>query len=728
MPPSYNFNVTGSFGSSTTTIRMQGNVVFGQTPFNGCPYSLCTWVYGAGATLNISLQGTAGTDYAIDITRTATMSVATADPIGAYSARADSTSADTKNGPPSASFSTVSTVRGTGSITTTVSLGAGVGFRQTYCRASDSQGCLGDPIGYPGGGSGNVDYTLTIVARLNNPPPPSLSCPSGSGTKGVAYASAFAASGGTPPYTSFGLSSGSLPPGLTLNPSSGSVTGSPTIAGTYPFTGAVTDTAGRNGTASCSITIAPPPPPTISCPSPSGTMSVYCTSAFNGSGGSTPYSFSLASGGLPPGVTLNSSTGSVAGVPLSDGTFTFTGLLLDAAGQTASTNCTLDIGGGQCSIAPLSSLGFQTTAGNTGTCRQNSPIRTNGCGPYPQFFLSAALRNLALTNPAAAQAASCMDQNNPACGKNTSFANVLKNGPCDIHDYCYTTCYKLDPDDPLNTYEGHKSYCDFKFHEELVRVCTVAKALGQDPQPVLDACDYLAEAYAFAVGSLPISWLSYNEDQKKACLCCPGGTTDGTIGPAGGTVTDSLFGSRAKLVAPSGVLPSPTAATIDVLPASLNVTFPQGLSLATYFTTITLMPPPSGVLAAPGLRVDLPILGNVIPGAKIILYRVTGGSSLVPETGVSGNPVTGVVDTQAFAATFQGIGSFSTMVGLSMLGDLNADLKVDCADIAVVRAAFGKNATQTGFDAHADVNFDGVVDIRDLSFVSQKLPTGTRCQ
>jgi hypothetical protein len=26
------------------------------------------------------------------------------------------------------------------------------------------------------------------------------------------------------------------------------------------------------------------------------------------------------------------------------------------------------------------------------------------------------------------------------------------------------------------------------------------------------------------------------------------------------------------------------------------------------------------------------------------------------------------------------------------------------------------------------VNGDGVIDIRDLSFVSQKLPSGTRCQ
>ena len=60
-------------------------------------------------------------------------------------------------------------------------------------------------------------------------------------------------------------------------------------------------------------------------------------------------------------------------------------------------------------------------------------------------------------------------------------------------------------------------------------------------------------------------------------------------------------------------------------------------------------------------------------------------------------------------------------------GDLNGDRKVDCADIAIVKASFGKRRGQPGFDARADVNNDGVVDVRDLAFVAQKLPAGTKC-
>lgn len=50
-----------------------------------------------------------------------------------------------------------------------------------------------------------------------------------------------------------------------------------------------------------------------------------------------------------------------------------------------------------------------------------------------------------------------------------------------------------------------------------------------------------------------------------------------------------------------------------------------------------------------------------------------------------------------------------------------------CADLALVKAAFGKSRGQSGFDPQADVNGDGVVNIRDLAVVSQQLPAGTRC-
>jgi Putative Ig domain len=92
------------------------------------------------------------------------------------------------------------------------------------------------------------------------PPPVTLSCPTTTAQAGKAYSSALTASGGVPPYTF--ASSGSLPPGLTLNSSSGVLSGTPSAAGTFSFTGQVTDstgTAAGTASASCSITVSPAP-------------------------------------------------------------------------------------------------------------------------------------------------------------------------------------------------------------------------------------------------------------------------------------------------------------------------------------------------------------------------------------------------------------------------------------------------------------------------------------
>ena len=60
-------------------------------------------------------------------------------------------------------------------------------------------------------------------------------------------------------------------------------------------------------------------------------------------------------------------------------------------------------------------------------------------------------------------------------------------------------------------------------------------------------------------------------------------------------------------------------------------------------------------------------------------------------------------------------------------GDVNSDGVVDCADLAIVRASFGRRTGQPGFDARADVTKDGLVDARDLQFVTVRLAPGTSC-
>lgn len=54
-------------------------------------------------------------------------------------------------------------------------------------------------------------------------------------------------------------------------------------------------------------------------------------------GGVPPYTFSIPSGALPAGLSLNSTTGAISGTPTTAGTSTFTIRATDANGSTGDT-------------------------------------------------------------------------------------------------------------------------------------------------------------------------------------------------------------------------------------------------------------------------------------------------------------------------------------------------------------------------------------------------------
>lgn len=61
-------------------------------------------------------------------------------------------------------------------------------------------------------------------------------------------------------------------------------------------------------------------------------------------------------------------------------------------------------------------------------------------------------------------------------------------------------------------------------------------------------------------------------------------------------------------------------------------------------------------------------------------------------------------------------------------GDANSDGLTDCADLALVKASFGRRSGQAGYDSRADLNGDLLVNLRDLTMVSSRLQPGTSCQ
>ena len=209
-----------------------------------------------------------------------------------------------------------------------------------------------------------------------------LACPTGTGQVGVAYSSALVASGGVAPYT-FSIISGSLPPGLSLNSSTGAITGTPTTAGTYNFTAQVVDSQGNTATASCAIVVSSRL--TLSCPTGTGQVGVAYSSALTATGGVAPYTFSIISGSLPPGLSLNTSTGAITGTPTTAGTYNFTAQVVDSQGNTATANCSIVV------ASPGLTLACPTGTGQVGVAYSSALVASGGVAPYTFSITIGAL-------------------------------------------------------------------------------------------------------------------------------------------------------------------------------------------------------------------------------------------------------------------------------------------------------------------------------------------------
>jgi hypothetical protein len=141
------------------------------------------------------------------------------------------------------------------------------------------------------------------------------------------------------PYT---FSATGLPAGVTMS-SSGTISGTPTVSGTFNYTVTVKDSCGNTGTANCSVTVLTPPSAncvTINNAVPGVAITPVTMVGSGGCGG--PYTFSVT--GLPAGVTMSSS-GTISGTPTVSGTFPYTVTTTDKCGNKGTVNCSVTVCG-----------------------------------------------------------------------------------------------------------------------------------------------------------------------------------------------------------------------------------------------------------------------------------------------------------------------------------------------------------------------------------------------
>ena len=151
---------------------------------------------------------------------------------------------------------------------------------------------------------------------------------------GTQYSQALAALAGAPPYE-WSVVSGAVPSGLSLDPRTGVLSGTPLVGGTFDFTVQVRYTAGSSVSKPFTITVVSALSIATASPLASGAVGVPYTQSLSATAGTSPYTWAIAAGALPPGLTLDAAAGIITGTPSATGTFEFTVQVRDSLSAAA---------------------------------------------------------------------------------------------------------------------------------------------------------------------------------------------------------------------------------------------------------------------------------------------------------------------------------------------------------------------------------------------------------
>ena len=224
-------------------------------------------------------------------------------------------------------------------------------------------------------------YTIKVGCPAISVSPASLPF----GNVGTPYSQTnLTASGGAAPYK-FIQTGGSLPAGMTLS-SAGTLSGTP-LSGSTVFTVTVTDSNSCSSSASYMLILSNNCPAITVSPGslPGGVAGVAYNQTFSSSGGLAPYTFSVFSGSLPPGLGLSPS-GVLSGPPTAAGPFTFTIAALDANGCSGFQPYAVNVACTTITVSPST-----LATGTVGVAYSQTIMASSGLAPLSFSITSGTL-------------------------------------------------------------------------------------------------------------------------------------------------------------------------------------------------------------------------------------------------------------------------------------------------------------------------------------------------
>ncbi|NEI69225.1 autotransporter domain-containing protein [Rhizobium lusitanum] len=297
------------------------------------------------------------------------------------------------NGHAATSFTPVTGSGGTGTLSYAVSpsLPSGLSFSTSSGTVSGTPASASSATTYTvtisdaNGATGSATFSLTVNGAVTA----TQAIASTSLTSGHAATSftPVTGSGGTGTL-SYNVSP-SLPAGLTFNTATGTVSGTPGAgSGTASYTVTVTDTNGATASAAFSLTVNGAVTATQAIASQTLILG-HAASTFapvTGSGGTGALTYAL-SPTLPSGLSFNTATGAISGIPTAiSGATTYTVAVTDTNGATASATFSLTV------ILPT--LTFTPTSlpnGVAGNAYAQTITASSGMGPYSYAVSSGSL-------------------------------------------------------------------------------------------------------------------------------------------------------------------------------------------------------------------------------------------------------------------------------------------------------------------------------------------------